>query len=430
MSREPVLIMSYFYPPCNLTASQRAYAWAKYLPEFGYEPIVITRNWDIPIGNQHDICLPTGQEEQVLELECGRVHYMPYIGNTRDRMMEKYGPEGKAFQRRMLTMWELVSQNVFLSSIAYRNFLDKARAILKARPEIKKMLVTANPYTQFALAYQLKKEFPRLQWFADYRDDWTTRELNKQRSLLFRLVEPLDKRSELKWTSNAAGIISVTDVLANRIKAFVKKPAYTIINGFFEEDYEGLEYPEFRNRFLINYTGYLYGDQPVEKLLDGFRRLHEKYADKIELKLRFLGTAYHPPSKDRILNRAKGLEESIEISERVPRDLSMKLEAESDVFVMLPYEGHKGIPGSKLYQYLGHDKPILVYPSDHDIIEETVTKAGTGVVCETEDEFVERVSKLIEAKIKDGKLPKMQSDPSPFSRRGSTKELAALLSKN
>jgi glycosyltransferase involved in cell wall biosynthesis len=253
--------------------------------------------------------------------------------------------------------------------------------------------------------------------------------LNKQSGLLFRIVEPLDKRSELKWTSNAAGIISVTDILTNRIKAFVKKPAHTIINGFFEEDYEGLQYTEHPKRFLINYTGYLYGDQPVELLIDGFKRLHQKFADKIDLRMRSLGTAYHPPSKDRILNRVKGFESAVEISERVPREVSLQLEAESDVFVMLPYQGHKGIPGSKLYQYLGHNKPILVYPSDHDIIEETVTRAGTGLVCETEDEFVERVSKLIEAKINDGKLPEMHSDPSPFSRRGSTKELATLLYK-
>jgi hypothetical protein len=154
MKKEPILIMSYFYPPCNLTASQRAFAWAKYLPEFGYEPIVITRNWDIPIGNQHDICLPTGEGEKIEKLDCGEVVYLPYQGNRRDRIMAKYGPEQKAFQRRVLTMWELISQNLLLSGIAYRNFLDKAREILKDRPEINKLLVTANPYTQFALLIQ------------------------------------------------------------------------------------------------------------------------------------------------------------------------------------------------------------------------------------------------------------------------------------
>ena len=47
---ENVLIISYFFPPCNLTASQRAFNWAKYLKEFGYNPIVITRKWDQPIS--------------------------------------------------------------------------------------------------------------------------------------------------------------------------------------------------------------------------------------------------------------------------------------------------------------------------------------------------------------------------------------------
>ena len=31
-----ILIISYFFPPCNLTASQRVSSWAKYLNKSGY----------------------------------------------------------------------------------------------------------------------------------------------------------------------------------------------------------------------------------------------------------------------------------------------------------------------------------------------------------------------------------------------------------
>ncbi|MFM7666825.1 MAG: glycosyl transferase family 1, partial [Bacteroidota bacterium] len=40
-----VLIISYFFPPCNLTASNRIAGWKKHLPEFGIYPIIVTRNW-------------------------------------------------------------------------------------------------------------------------------------------------------------------------------------------------------------------------------------------------------------------------------------------------------------------------------------------------------------------------------------------------
>ena len=47
MSKKKVLILSYFFPPCNLPASQRSYGWATQLHEYGYHPIIITRNWSL-----------------------------------------------------------------------------------------------------------------------------------------------------------------------------------------------------------------------------------------------------------------------------------------------------------------------------------------------------------------------------------------------
>lgn len=46
-----VLIISYFFPPCNLTASQRSMGWARYLREQGWDPIVVTRNWEQHISH-------------------------------------------------------------------------------------------------------------------------------------------------------------------------------------------------------------------------------------------------------------------------------------------------------------------------------------------------------------------------------------------
>ena len=41
-----LLIISYFYPPANFVGAQRTAAWAKYLHEYGYYPIIITRQWN------------------------------------------------------------------------------------------------------------------------------------------------------------------------------------------------------------------------------------------------------------------------------------------------------------------------------------------------------------------------------------------------
>ena len=41
-----ILLISYFYPPANFVGVQLTAAWAKYLHEYGYYPIIITRQWN------------------------------------------------------------------------------------------------------------------------------------------------------------------------------------------------------------------------------------------------------------------------------------------------------------------------------------------------------------------------------------------------
>ena len=41
-----IAIVTGHFPPSNLAGVHRARLWAKYLPEFGWEPIVVTTHWD------------------------------------------------------------------------------------------------------------------------------------------------------------------------------------------------------------------------------------------------------------------------------------------------------------------------------------------------------------------------------------------------
>ena len=54
-----ILIISYFFPPCNLTPSQRTISWARLLHKHGYYPIVITRRWDTKINSAKQISVAT-----------------------------------------------------------------------------------------------------------------------------------------------------------------------------------------------------------------------------------------------------------------------------------------------------------------------------------------------------------------------------------
>jgi len=45
-SKRRAIIISFQFPPRGNTASQRSNAWSMYLAEFGYHPVIITKNYD------------------------------------------------------------------------------------------------------------------------------------------------------------------------------------------------------------------------------------------------------------------------------------------------------------------------------------------------------------------------------------------------
>jgi hypothetical protein len=172
-----ILILSYFFPPCNLTASQRAYSWARYLNEFGYYPVVITRRWDREIIQLNDLSFSTKKTVKH-EIHAGyEVYYVPYEPNLRDKIYARFGEQKFSNTRKLLSFFEVILQDVFISFIPFRNLYFFAKKYLKKNPDFKGIVISGNPFVLFRFGYLLNKKF-KIPWIADYRDAWSTSEIN------------------------------------------------------------------------------------------------------------------------------------------------------------------------------------------------------------------------------------------------------------
>lgn len=80
MSSAPVKVvfLTYFYPPCSLTAANRVSGWVKHLQGGPIAPVVITRNWDRPIGRERDVALPSGEAVEVKREGSAEIHTVPF----------------------------------------------------------------------------------------------------------------------------------------------------------------------------------------------------------------------------------------------------------------------------------------------------------------------------------------------------------------
>jgi len=423
-----VLLISYFFPPCNLTASERVYSWAKHLNASGYYPIVITRRWDHQIKSLEDVSIATPTDIIHQKNDSFEMYQLPYIPNTKDKIYSKYGNKKMVLLRRTLSLIEIVLQRYINSFIPYNNIGQFADELISKNNDIKNVIISGNPYILFKYGYQLQKKY-NVKWIADYRDAWTTSEIDLiERGFLFKWIRDNDKHLEKKWVGTASAITSVSEPLLNEISSFVGVKGKWISNGFETGEFDKfLNMPTF-NDFTITYVGTLYHGQQIEFFCEAFIKLINNM-DGIKVKLLFPGLAFHQEQHQRINNCMQGYEQYFECTERTEKEKILEIEARSHLLLYPAWKGFKGIIASKIYEYISSGTHTLVAPSDNGEVEKIIIESGCGTCTNTVDEtynFLVTAYKKYEQGIK------LQADLRGdkalfFSRKHQAKRLAELL---
>lgn len=391
-----ILILSYFFPPCNLTASQRSYGWAKYLNRFGYYPVIVTRNWDNQIKLPSDVLKSSGYET-IIKYESGyEVHQVPYYASMRDMMsQEKCANVFQVFLRKMLTFIELIGQNFSNKVIPFKNLYSYADTLLKTEKEIDCLIVTANPFAMFRFGYLLSKKH-RLPWIADYRDDWSTSEINNNNGFLNNIVRYFDTKSEKKWVKSASVFTTISPYYKEKISKFLSLEGEVVLNGFFEEDFKSEKLLDGQSCFVIIYNGTLYSSQKIEPFIQAVNKVIDSIKGDKEFVVKFLGLDFDPIQSRRVKDLIKGYEKNYVITGRMPRADVLDQQRKAHLLLMVGHKGVKGIPSSKLYEYLALRKPILLCGSDKDILSETVGGYNLGVIADSASEIANTLNKELE----------------------------------
>lgn len=372
-----VLIISYFYPPCNLTAAQRIGSWSKYLPEFGFYPIVVTRNWT---GEELTDAqrLTTTNENKLVKTNSSEIHYLQYTSSLRD-VFFIYGQKKTLFRylSKVLTFIYSLLQCFSVRFIPYRNLYQQARLILANDKTIKTLIISGNPFEQFFFGFLLQKEFPDLKWIADYRDDWTTSEIDK---FPFKKIHAF---FEKKWVRSSNAILSISPYYTQKISSFVGVKGFTLLNGF--DNIESLDNPNTdTNSFILTYNGTLYATQPIEVFLEGFKKFITQNP-QVNIHLNFPGLLIDKTQANRVSKALQGYEQNYIITERVSRQEVLTLQEKSDLLVMVAHKNIKGVPSSKIFEYIGLRKPFIVCPGDGDILDDIARSCNLGNVLNSKE---------------------------------------------
>lgn len=390
-SKRKILIISYFFPPCNLVGAQRTFSWYTHFAKFGLYPVVITRHWNHEVKTLADASLPDQSKLKIEKHDWGEVHYLPYKGSIRDRFMLKNGNKF-GLLRKMLTLFEIIGLHLSFSLNPYRFFYLYIKKLCEKGEQFDLAIVSANPYPTFAVGYYLKRRL-NIPWIADYRDDWTTNTLVDRKGFIKKIIHALEKKSELKWLSNAIFFTSVTQIYTNKIASVTGKKGYLILNGF--NDVYCSSMPVSKNPILLFFAGTVYNNQNFDILAEGIKKINIQQPE-IQFKIIFAGALINENPPDpvlRLMNNLNTIEFSI-FPRMKQSDFDKQLESVHVLFTV-PYGMEKGIISAKLFHYLSWGKPILMAGTDNDIMEKTLAPYSLAKICRNAEDVADALENII-----------------------------------
>jgi glycosyltransferase involved in cell wall biosynthesis len=417
-----VLIVTYYWPPSGGAGVQRWLKFAKYLPEFGWEPIILTVDplyaaypvidYSLKYELPSDLVVHTTPATDWFSLYKKDKSRIPTAGfaNSADNTLK-----GKLLR--------FIRGNFFIPDPrkGWNKYAFKKASDLIETEGIKHIITTSPPHSTQLIGLKIKKKYPEIKWIADLRDPWTDIYYYNQfyPTLLSKLIDADYEKQVLK---DADKIITVGSSLkysfALKVKEIENK-IEVITNGFDEDDFKGIESIN-PLKFTITYVGTLSDIYPVYGLVSALKKLKQ---DGKEFVLRFVGSV---SGKTRQLILSDIPDSSVEFFPYVIHSEAIKYMMMSTILLLIipSHKSNKSIVTGKLFEYLSTGKPILCLGPEDGDASEIIKKCRSGVTIDYDesDKIAELLSNVnLYSEISDKTAAKS------FSRYNLTKRVVDVL---
>jgi len=245
-----VLIITYYFNNKESIGSIRMRGIAKYIPEFGWTPTILTPQVDRTSETEFRYNVIETNYDDITTIWKKRLGF-----KTQDSVKSQLGipiyKNKKSMIDYVLKVWEEIFAYPDPKIGWYKYAVDAGEKLLN-KGKYNAILSSSSPATCHLVARKLKNTFG-IPWVADFRDLWTQNHYSEH----FMLRKVLEKRLETATISVADVLTTVSEPLAITLREFHQnKQVETILNGFDPEQKN--PGTETSKKFTIVYTGVLY----------------------------------------------------------------------------------------------------------------------------------------------------------------------------
>lgn len=441
-----VLIISYYWPPSGGSGVQRWVKFAKFLPEYGWKPVIYTpENPDLTIYD-HSLMEEVSEEAEIVR----RRIFEPYrvlraLGGRRKYSAEKHSnapdavvtpinSQKKSFLQNMV-LW--IRGNFFIPDPRCLWILPSAGFLKKYLREhpVDIIVSTGPPHSMHLIARRVALA-TGIPWVADFRDPWTKMFYFKHLKLT-ALSRRIHCRLEKKVLDDATVVVSVTPRVQEEFRSMTSTPVELITNGYDEADFAnalevlGVSEQEFGSendiRFTIVHTGVFASDGNPETLWKVLAKIAgdcPEFREKLQIRLVGKTDIQIVESIE-----AAGLGRNTENLGYVSHETAVLEQCKASVLI-LPLRKepeYKSVLPGKLFEYLASRRPVIGIGDPDSVMAKFVEDAKAGRTYDWDDAAgLENEIRRCWALFREGKLPDSKEDIEKYSRRRLCRTMAGL----
>lgn len=413
--KRKVLMVANQFPPMGGSGVQRSVKFAKYLPEFEWEPIVFTRE-----SNKGLI------DESLLQDIPKDLKVIRTKSYDLNELGKPFNLVGKFISRKILIpdgdkIWYEKNKDILLEYIQ-ENDIDV-------------LYTSSYPYSDHLLGLYVKKHLPDLKWVVDFRDEWCNNPYILDMGYSKRRMEK-ERRMEREVVDNCDYFITNTPLmLKNFLKDYnIEDKSYVIPNGYDEEDFCDLskDYVK-KDKLIITYSGSMYGRRKPDYFLQAVNELiNEEKIDKDDILIRFIGNI--PNKKINEINDTYSLDGVVKYLPYMEHKKSIEKLIESDILLFIIGEGKgaENFYSGKVFEYMNTNRPIIALVPPKGVAADVIRETKTGYISETTN--VNNIKDLMLKLYTDWKNNTIQLQPNwdkikTFERKELTKQLVTIFDK-
>lgn len=344
-----VIYIAFNYNHDTGIASKRLRGVSKYLPSFGWQPIVIvprTSNETVEMDNVRVV--ETDYTDMISK-------FMPKSDKNTGRKREV---SGRDQTNRFVSKSLSIAGEIFAypDSMKYwRKPATEAACEIIENEKIDAIMSTSSPITSHIIAHDLKEKYG-IPWVADLRDLWN---LNPyiNHNIIRRHFE---KRLEMKTFENVDVLTTTTQLAKQTLQTIhPNKKIVPVVSGFDPQDFENTKQTEISERLTLMYAGSLYsGKRDPSILFDAISQLiNENKIDRDRIIIEFYGDETNLAE----LSQKYGISDNINVHGRITQKEVLQHQMNADVLLLISWmnESEKMFIPGKVYDCIGCKKPIL-----------------------------------------------------------------------